>query len=307
MKSQYFGVIGNRDYIKLYGERRPFWEFLDVQPDGWLSSIVYKRKDVPQGRPMIWDCGAWSYRDKEVPDYTPAQCVEMYQECAPPGSMVIAPDHMLIPGVDCDARRKINLANARKFIAICPKSLKPMATVHGETIEERIKAAVVLRDMGYRYVALGGLAAQASRKKMAVQIVRDIRKAVPKVHLHVLGLSSPEYARQWNQIGVQSFDGSSHFKQAFTGGAFYTCEGAKLAKHQAARPGNVEDLGIVAPKCHCRACAMLRKVGVDTRSFGSNEHNMGRAAHNMNMLMLAQQESMREPEAVELKSPDLAL
>jgi tRNA-guanine family transglycosylase len=208
--------------------------------------------------------------------------------------MVIAPDHMLIPGVDCAARRKINLANAKKFIVICPKNFKPMATAHGETIAERVKAAVALRDMGYRYIALGGLAAQAARKQMAVQIVRDIRKAVPKVHLHVLGLSSPEYARQWNRIGVQSFDGSSHFKQAFTGGAFYTCEGAKLVKHQAARPGNAEDLGIVAPKCHCLACVKLRKEGVDTRSFGSNEHNMGRAAHNMNMLMLAQQKAMSQ-------------
>ena len=307
MKSQYFGVIGNRDYIKLRGERRPFWEFLDSQPDGWLSSISYKRKDLPHGKPMIWDCGAWSYRNKEVPDHSPSECVELYSECALPGSMVIAPDHMLIPGVDCAARRKINAAYAREFIAICPESLNPMATAHGETIDERIETAIALCEMGYHYIALGGLAAQASRKQMAVQIVSAIRQAAPQVHLHVLGLSSPEYARQWNQIGVQSFDGSSHFKQAFTGGAFYTCEGAKLIKHQAARPGNAEDLGIVAPECHCRACAVLREVGVDTRSFGSNEHNMGRAAHNMNMLMLAQQEAMRQPQVVESESPELAL
>lgn len=307
MRSQYFGVIGNRDYIKLRGERRAFWEFLDVQPDGWLSSIIYKRKDVPHGRPMIWDCGAWSYRDKEVPDYTPAECVALYEECAPPGSLVIAPDHMLIPGVDCAARRKINISNARKFIAICPTPFKAMATVHGETIEERVKAGLALFEMGYRYIAIGGLAAQASRKKMAIQIVTAIREAVPQVYLHVLGLSSPEYARQWNQIGVQSFDGSSHFKQAFTGGVFYTCEGARLIKHQAARPGNAEDLGIVAPKCQCLACEKLRKEGVDTRSFGSNEHNMGRAAHNMNMLILAQQEAMRHQEVIETEHPELAL
>lgn len=307
MNSQYFGVIGNRDYIKLRGERRPFWEFLDRQPDGWLSSIIYKRKDVPHDRPMIWDCGAWSYRDKDVPDYTPAECVALYQECAPMGSMVIAPDHMLIPGVDCDARRKINLANAKEFIAICPKSFKPMATAHGETIEERVKAAKALRKMGYQHIALGGLAAQASRKKMAVSIVKTVREGVPDVHLHVLGLSSPEYAWQWNHIGVQSFDGSSHFKQAFTGGAFYTCEGPKLVKHQAARPGNAECLGIVAPECHCRACALLREEGIDTRSYGSNENNMGRAAHNLNMLMLAQQEAMRQPAPVDVEAPELAL
>lgn len=292
MKSHYFGVVGVREYIKYRGDRKPFWEFLDTQPDGWLTSIVYKTKQLPQGRPMIWDCGAWSYRLKEVPDYTPAACLALYQECAPKGSMVIAPDHMLIPGVDCDARRKLNSEYAKKFIKICPKTFKPMATAHGETIEERIKTAQALRKLGYEYIALGGLAAQASRKKMAVQIVRSVREAVSDVHLHVLGLSSPEYAWQWNHIGVQSFDGSSHFKQAFTGGAFYTCEGHKLVKHQAARPGNSECLGIVAPECNCRACTMLREVGIDTRSYGSNENNMGRAAHNMNMLMLAQQNAM---------------
>jgi hypothetical protein len=295
MKSQYFGVIGNRDYIKLRGERLPFWEFLDTQPDGWLSSIIYKRKDTPHDRPMIWDCGAWSYREKQLPDYTPTECLALYQRCAPKDSMVIAPDHMLIPGVDCEARRMINAAYAKEFISICPKSFKPMATAHGESIEERVIAAKALREMGYHHIALGGLAAQASRKKMAVAIVSSVREAVPDVHLHVLGLSSPEYAGQWNRLGVQSFDGSSHFKQAFTGGAFYTCDGAKLVKHQAARPGNAECLGVVAPECHCRACATLREVGIDTRSYGSNENNMGRAAHNMNMLMRAHKLVMNEP------------
>lgn len=306
-KSQYYGVIGNRDYIKLRGERRPFWEFLDVQPDGWLSSIIYRRKDLPHNRPMIWDCGAWSYRDKDVPDYTPAECLDLYRQFAPKGSMVIAPDHMLVPGVDIEARRRINFANAKEFIKICPRTFKPMATAHGETIEERIKAAKALRKLNYRHIALGGLAAQASRKKMAIQTVRSVREAVPDVHLHVLGLSSPEYARQWNLIGVQSFDGSSHFKQAFTGGAFYTCEGATLVKHQAARPGNADCLGIVAPECHCRACEILRGDGIDTRSYGSNENNMGRAAHNLNMLMLAQREAMRQPTPVAPEEPELAL
>jgi hypothetical protein len=100
--------------------------------------------------------------------------------------------------------------------------------------------------------------------------------------------------KAWREIGVQSADGSSHFKQAFTGGLFYTQEGEQLTKHQAARPGNAADLGIVAPSCNCKACRMLREEGIDTRSFGSNEHNMGRAAHNMNMLMLAQKESSRQ-------------
>lgn len=292
-ENMFFGVIGNRDYIKLRGYKRPFWEFLDEQPVGWLSSLVYKRRDVPADKPMIWDCGAWSYRLKDEPDYTPQQCVDLYREYAPAKSICIAPDHMLIPGVDAQKRREINLRNASEFLLVCDKVHTPMATIHGESIGERVDVALALRAEGYRHLAVGGIAAQAARKAMATEIVQTLRAAVPDVHLHVLGLSSPEYAKRWHQIGVNSFDGSSHFKQAFTAGAFYTQEGMKLTKHQAARPGNEECIGIVAPECYCRACTLLREDGVDTRTYGSNENNMGRAAHNMNMLMKAQKAAIR--------------
>lgn len=49
----------------------------------------------------------------------------------------------------------------------------------------------------------------------------------------------------------------------------------------------------MAPECHCRACTLLREDGVDTRTYGSNETNMGRAAHNMNMLMRAQKAAIQ--------------
>jgi hypothetical protein len=291
--SKYFGVIGNRDYIKIGGEKRPFWEFLDEQPDGWLSSLVYKRRDVPAGKPMIWDCGAWSYRNEAEPTYSPQQCSDLYREYAPVGSMVLAPDHMLIPGVDLDERRGINLKNAEAFLSVVAPGHVPMAAIHGETIGERIDMALALRRLGYDHLAVGGIAAQAARKAVVTDVVTALRGALPGAYLHVLGLSSPEYAKRWHRLGVDSFDGSSHFKQAFTAGAFYTVEGSKLTKHQAARPGNVDCDGIVAPPCSCTACSRLRADVVDTRSYGSNETNMGRAAHNMNMLMRAQKAARR--------------
>ena len=60
-------------------------------------------------------------------------------------------------------------------------------------------------------------------------------------------------------------------------------EGPQLVAHQAARPG----AAITAPMCACRACTLLRAEGIDTRGYGSNQHNMGRAAHNLNQLMQA--------------------
>jgi len=53
----YFGVLSNRDRIKIHGERLPFWRFLDEQPDGWLSSLAYLsrvREIIPAGRHVLW-------------------------------------------------------------------------------------------------------------------------------------------------------------------------------------------------------------------------------------------------------------
>ena len=290
---RYYGVIGNRDYIKIDRIKRPFWEFLDKQPHGYLTSLIYMRSDLPNTH-MIFDCGAWSYKDKDVPVFgknilTPGFALfEKYAKIAKDGDFVIAPDHMLIDGVDIDARRKINIEYARDFIKLHNgynfKTI-PMATIHGMDLNERIEHGKKLYDLGYKYLAIGGLAARAAQKSLVVDMVLKIREEFPDVWLHVLGLSSPPYAAIWHHNKIDSFDGSSHFKQAFTGGAFFAVENGKLKKWQAARPG--ED--ITAPGCKCLACSKLKEQGVDTRRYGSNEHNMGRAAHNMNMLMQAQQ------------------
>lgn len=290
--TQYYGVIGNRDYIKIRGDKRPYWEFLDAQPDGWLSSLIYKRDDVPHGKPMIWDCGAWSYKNDEQPKYSPAEALALYEGYAPHGSMVVAPDHMLIDGVDLDARREINRQYAAQFINACPRHFIPLAVIHGQTLDERIAHAQSLMRLGYRHLSVGGVAARAAQKREVFAIVAALREITRGCWLHVLGLSSPDYMREWRRMGVDSCDGSSHFKQAFTAGAFYTQSGDKLTKHQAIRPG--ETLPDDMPVCHCAACAKLRNDGIDTRSYGSNENNMGRAAHNQNMLMRAQAEAMRQ-------------
>ena len=282
--TKYLGVIGNRDHIKIGGEKRPYWEFLDSQPCGWLTSLVYARQDLPDTDFLVVDCGAWSYRLDEVPAIDGESVWQRYARF-PEKSIVVAPDHMLIPGVDADARKEWNAAQAKLFLKHHDKRFVPMAVVHGRSIDERVESALFLAKLGYEHIAIGGIAAQASRKALAMAAVAAVRSVTQGRWLHVLGLSSPEYLRQMIEIGVDSCDGSSHFKQAFTGGAYFTQEGTRLVKHQAGRPG--EPVNIVADPCDCLACRRLSNEGIDTRSYGSNEHNMGRAAHNQNMLMRA--------------------
>lgn len=287
--TDYYGVVGNRDTIKLQGQKLPFWHFLDEQPAGWLCSLAYQREDVPTDQPRIWDCGAWSYKAEVVPRLgraavTPAVALAQYQRLARPGDTVIAPDHMLIPllGVDLDARRRFNRESAALFHTLCEGTgLIPMAVVHGMTLDERLVTAAALIGMGYDALALGGLAAQTAQRSKLIETVTTVREAFPDVRLHVLGVSAPSFAAVWAAYGVDSFDGASHFKQAFVAGRFFVADGTELRNYHAARRGEP----ITAPRCDCRACMLLAAEDVDTRRYGSNESNMGRAAHNLNHLM----------------------
>lgn len=300
----YYVVIGNRDQIKYKGEKRPFWEFLDKTPDGFLSSLAYLPGPFEfPNTSLIGDCGAWSYKNESQPKLkknfvTPEWALEQYQKYFKPGDFVVAPDHMLIPfeGVDLDARRQFNLNSARRFLPIAEAAgFKPMATVHGMDLEERLINIDRLYEIGYRNFSLGGLAARASQKKLLLEsvsaLVNKIRAVLPEAWVHVLGVSSPGYAAAWSELGVSSYDGSSHFKEAFTAGTFFTVEGSKLIKHKAARVDRSTGellTPIQAPECNCLACRRMREEEIDTRTYGSNENNMARAAHNLNMLMQAQ-------------------
>ena len=317
--THYFGVIGNRDHIKIQVERRPFWEFLDRQPDGWLSSLAYlplRDFAMPTGMPKIADCGAWSYKGEDVPKLgktlvTPEWALTEYQKYFEQGDLVVAPDHMLIPGTDLDYRRQFNIDSAKTFLPIANAAgFRPMATVHGMDLAERLINIGRLYEIGYRHFSLGGMAARASQKRTLIEsiiaIKNHIRGLLPDAYIHVLGLSSPDYWAVFNSLGIDSCDGSSHFKQAFTGGAFFTVEGGKLVKHKAGRIDRETGLLVEpadVPECPCMACSKLRREGIDTRYYGSNESNMGRAAHNLNMLMQAQQDAVVRGIAEDVLAP----
>jgi hypothetical protein len=291
MAAKYFGVIGNRDHIKIQGVKHPFWEFLDEQPDGWLISLAYHRKDVPTDRPRIWDCGAWSYKMLDVPaigkdKVNPEWVFGQYQQCAMPGDFVIAPDHMIISEDVREVREEINGRWAREFYGLAKdSSLIPMCVIHGDTISARILQVNEMQHIGYKALALGGLAYRASaRRDQIITFVQAVSKYLDQsTWLHVLGLSAPGFAQKWSEFGVNSYDGASHFKQAFTAGKYYWVDAdGKLLGFPASKERNGKtDL----PECGCLACSKLREEGIDTRTYGSNENNMGRAAHNLNQLI----------------------
>lgn len=295
MKPGFYAVVGNSDYIRLNGSRIPIWELLDEQPTGWLRSLASRSTTLlPDRQPMIWDCGAFGYRNLDMPQIrgrfvTAHFCIYQYARLSKPGDAIVAPDCLLV-GSQIDERRKFNREQAIEFIKLAALKLPdriPMAVVHGLTLAERIQRAIELYEIGYRAVGIGGLVAGARNFKGSLiaiaATIEAVRQIDTNVHFHIFGLCSPRYARAFNQLGV-SFDGSTYAKEAFIARNFLIHQGGRLVRYPAAS----NDTKAIAPRCCCRACNILRQYQIDPRYYGkSRQHDIGRLAHNLNQLLLA--------------------
>ena len=91
----------------------------------------------------------------DIPKINSASAADFYDSHAADGAMVVAPDHMLIDGVDHEFRRGWNLVQATEFLRDCPSRLVPMATIHGQDLEEREHHALALLALGYQHLAIG--------------------------------------------------------------------------------------------------------------------------------------------------------
>jgi tRNA-guanine family transglycosylase len=296
---QFYCVLGNRDYLKVETPdgpvKEPIWKFIQGQ-DRWLTSLVYMRNASRAPGQYLLDCGAWSYKAEAQPRWTPQECLDRYATFTHPGDIVASPDHMVLRGMDAQEeqyRIDLTLDNARAFLGLCPPELRPIAVTHGSTLETRGVMLRELLEMGYQHIAIGSVAIRAGNRKFIRGILEDVaelRRQQP-FYVHVLGVSALSWVAEFRDAGVDSYDGSSMFFTAFTAGEWLWHDGEGTLREYPVKRTRLEDI----PACSCPPCAAMRAQGLDTREYGSNERNMGRAVHNINQYLAALAVALERP------------
>ena len=206
------------------------------------------------------DCGAYNYRnenpvlrDKKTPLDSTIAWSRYQEEHFPPDTkikqiLLCAPDQILYEDHDeyeFERRRKYNLKQANEFLTSFPEQLDsdiviPVGVIHGRNVMERKQHFDSLIDMGYRYVALGGMVPFASRRRRttALDIVAGLdpdaenpavcddsilaRCRRENLGLHIFGLNAPEWMRWWIRLGVDSYDGSKLSTEGAKNGTYWT-------------------------------------------------------------------------------------
>ncbi|HEX2541079.1 MAG TPA: tRNA-guanine transglycosylase DpdA [Caldimonas sp.] len=175
---------------------------------------------------LMGDCGAFAYVDHAEPAYKPAEVVEFYAEAG--FTHGVSPDHIIF---DCDTsnpparavskdvrkRFEITLANAREFIGLAENAdvpFTPMGAVQGWSPESMADSASRLEQMGYRYLAVGGLVPlRVEAIKSVLSAIRQSVKATTDIHL--LGFAKAEQIGGFTSFGITSFDSTSPLIRAF--------------------------------------------------------------------------------------------
>jgi hypothetical protein len=174
-------------------------------------------------KPIFGDCGAFSYVDEEVPPYHTPEILEYYQSLGFDYGVSI--DHLIFAGMPPEvksSRYNLTRRNAAEFIEAHRAgsyTFTPVGVAQGWSPETYRDSVAELLDMGYQYIALGGLARSQSKEIFAImELITPLLREDTDIHLFgVARIRDGKEMQQFREMGVTSFDSASFLRKAWLG------------------------------------------------------------------------------------------
>ncbi|MGU0874436.1 tRNA-guanine transglycosylase DpdA [Pseudomonas aeruginosa] len=175
---------------------------------------------------VMGDCGAFAYVEHPTPAYSPLEVLDFYTDAG--FTHGCSPDHIIF---SCDSsnptaesqsedtiyRYNITQENAREFLRLtieAGRPFEPLGAVQGWSPKSMAAAAKSLEEMGYRYLAIGGLV--PLKVEQIHEVLKEIRAAIkPETNIHLLGFAKAERIHEFTNYGITSFDSTSPLIRAF--------------------------------------------------------------------------------------------
>lgn len=215
------GVVGDIQHQGKY----TLPQVMRFRREGARKFLRYTADKYPNSL-LFGDCGAFTYRDQEVPPYTPVDTMEFYGDGGFTHGCSV--DHIIFDFDEGQGRTRLEMPQpildrydltlqlASEFLIESKrvKGFVPMGVIQGWSGPSMATAARELVKMGYTYLAVGGLVPLKIPQIHAA--LASIRQAIPsKVKLHLLGFGKIEHLAEFEQYGIASFDTTSPLVRAF--------------------------------------------------------------------------------------------
>lgn len=187
-------------------------------------------------KPIMGDCGAFSYITHESPPYQTGEILNYYQNLGFDYGVSI--DHLIIPAFYLvkEYRYKLTRENAREFIELHRAggyTFTPIGVAQGWSPETYKNAVAELLNWGYQYIALGGLARAKTEDIYAIlEAVAPVLSQDTDLHLFGVARDREKYEMlHFRRLGVTSFDSASYLRRAWMSANtnYFTEDGGRYA------------------------------------------------------------------------------
>lgn len=223
------------------------------------SAHRYLRLPIDGEHTILGDCGAFTYWQQDEPPYDTDDVLAYYQDLG--FDLGVSVDHLIFAEVDAERERRwnITIANAEAFLSHHRRggfTFTPVGVAQGWDPASYQRAARALVQMGYSYIAIGGLARSTTPDVLRVLVAIN-QELVPGIQVHLFGVNRPEYASHFEALGVTSFDSASRLRRAWMDGRrnYFLGDDSYMA--------------IRIPEAH----ALARKRSVDADKAARLEHD----------------------------------
>ncbi|MEI7643934.1 MAG: tRNA-guanine transglycosylase DpdA [Chloroflexales bacterium] len=174
---------------------------------------------LPKTYKALGDCGAFSYWEQDVPPYSTSDMVDFYDSLG--FDYGVSVDHLVFAHDDVERRRRkeLTLSNAADFLAEHNQECRfvPIGVAQGWSPDSYRDSVKRLLQMGYGYIALGGLVRSTSEQ--IIQILQEVKPELcANTELHLFGVNRPEHIQTFSNLGVTSFDSASRLRRAWMDG-----------------------------------------------------------------------------------------
>jgi Queuine tRNA-ribosyltransferase len=168
---------------------------------------------------IMGDCGAFGYISEDLPPYTTEEILEYYEKLGFDYGVSI--DHLIVgkfaqPGIR-EKRYELTRKNSEEFIQKHRSggySFEPIGVVQGWDANSYAQAVKANIEMGYTYIALGGLARAKSTE--IIEILEAIQPHLTSnIRLHLFGVGRVSATSAFRHLGVTSFDSASSLRSAW--------------------------------------------------------------------------------------------
>lgn len=170
------------------------------------------------------DCGSFTYIREHEPPYSVNDVIDFYDACG--FDYGISVDHVIFGWDPHDQsaelpewirRQRLSLALAEQFITYHARrdcTFIPLGAAQGWSPESYADSVQRLQEMGYTYIALGGMVPLKTHQILdCLRAINEVRRY--GVRLHLLGVSRAALLPELDDLGVASLDSTTPFRQAF--------------------------------------------------------------------------------------------